>query len=233
VNYDPDSLIPLTGTELAEGVTAEEAADWFKDTIFIGDSVTMGFRNYIMYQQQQGNADCMGAPLFVVSGSLSARAALDPISEDSLHPLYKGKKRLIEDVVAEVGAKRIFIQLGLNEIAVDGLEAPIDYMEQLIGRIREKSPDVEIHLISTTYMVQGSEKKHLNNPNIRKLNYNRMKYAASKGYGYIDVANNICDENGYLFSEYSSDQYVHQVNTSYEVWEKVCLSYASHQIAGK
>lgn len=193
----------------------------------------MGFRNYITYQQTQGNTGCMSAPLFLVSGSISARTALSQIHGESLHPLYKGVKRYIEDVIAEVGAKRVFILFGLNEVAVNGTEEPIRYLDTLIGRILEQSPDVEIYLVSTTYMVQGSEKKLLNNKNIRILNSNRRAYAEKMGYGYIDIANNVCDKNGFLPSSYSTDQYVHQNYISYAIWEEVMLSYASHLIASQ
>ena len=193
----------------------------------------MGFRNYVLYQQTQGNPDCMSSPVFLVSGSISARTALSPLSESSLHPLYQGKKRLIEDAIAEIGAKKVFILFGLNEAGVNGTEEPIRYLDTLLGRILEQSPDIEIYLVSTTYMVEGSELEHLNNRNIRILNANRRAYAEACGYGYIDVANNICDERGFLPDGYSSDHYVHQNYTSYAIWEDVFLSYASYQIAAE
>ncbi|MEA4822590.1 MAG: GDSL-type esterase/lipase family protein [Clostridiaceae bacterium] len=218
---------------MAPGVTEEEATAFFADSVFIGDSVMMGFRNYVMYQQSQGNTGCMSSPTFLVSGSLSARTSLSSISDSSLHPLYKGQKRLIEDVIAEIGAKKVFILFGLNEVAVNGTEEPIRYLDTLISRILAQSPEVEIYLVSTTYMVQGSELEKLNNRNIRILNSNRRAYADALGYGYIDIANNVCDENGYLPSSYSSDQYVHQNYTSYAIWEDVLLSYASYNIAAE
>lgn len=205
------------------GTAADDRADaFFEGSVFIGDSVMMGFRNFCLKQPE----GFLGTPQFLVSGSYSLRNALKEVSADSIHPLYQGEQRLIWDSIALMKATKAFLFFGLNDIGMEGLDLSCEYYLQIITNIQEASPDTEIFVLSTTNLLAGSELKVLNNENIRIFN-DRMKEACETyGVSYIEIADYLAGEDGSLLPEYCSDGFLHQTNAAYQIWTDVLRSYA-------
>lgn len=199
---------------------------FFENSVFVGDSVMMGFRNYILRQED----GFMGNPEFLVSGSYSLRMALNPVSENTIHPVYQGKQQLIWDAMAMLGVKKAFIALGLNDIGMLSVEDTYENYQKVIAAIYEANPDIAIYVISTTNIYNGSEVGNLNNENVRLLNQKMKNYCARSKEEFIDIADYLIDENGYLKDEYCSDNYVHQTPAAYDIWVQVLREFASkHQ----
>ncbi|MBO5278545.1 MAG: hypothetical protein J6B06_03515 [Lachnospiraceae bacterium] len=204
-------------------IIVEDADQFFEHSVFIGDSVMMGFRNYVMGQPQ----GFLGGPQFLVSGSFSVRMALNKISETTIHPIYQGEQHYIWDSISMMGAEKAFLFFGLNDIDMEGVDGTRDNYIEVIDRIKETSPKTEIYIISTTNMLTGSERGGLNNDNIRLLNDKMKEYCAATDVQYIDIASFLTAEDGGLKPEFCSDAYVHQTYAAYEVWTKVLRGYAS------
>lgn len=204
-------------------IIKEDADTFFEGSVFIGDSVMMGFRNYVMGQPQ----GFLGGPDFLVSGSFSLRMALARISESSIHPVYQGEQRFIWDSIAMLKAKKAFLFFGLNDIDMAGVEGTCANYAEVVGNIRNASPETEIYIISMTNVLNGSEVGGLNNANIRLLNEKVKEYCETADVQFIDIASFLVDENGGLKQEYCSDGYVHQNAAAYDVWTKVLRWYAS------
>ena len=201
---------------------------FFENSVFVGDSVMMGFRNYILRQEN----GFMGSPEFLVSGSYSLRMALNPVSETTIHPVYQGKQQLIWDAMSMLGVKKAFIALGLNDIGMLSVEDTYENYQKVIAAIYEANPDIAIYVISTTNIYNGSEVGNLNNENVRLLNQKMKNYCARSKEEFIDIADYLIDEDGYLKEEYCSDNYVHQTSAAYDIWVQVLRQFASeHQEA--
>lgn len=199
---------------------------FFENSVFVGDSVMMGFRNYILRQEE----GFMGNPEFLVSGSYSLRMALNPVSDKTIHPIYQGEQRLIWDSMSMLGVKKAFIALGLNDIGMLSVEDTYENYQKVISAIYEANPDIAIYVISTTNIYNGSEVGNLNNENVRLLNQKMKNYCARSKEEFIDIADYLIDENGYLKEEYCSDNYVHQTPAAYDIWVQVLRKFASdHQ----
>lgn len=204
--------------------TQEDA--FFENSVFVGDSVMMGFRNYILRQSE----GFMGNPEFLVSGSYSLRMALNPVSSTTIHPIYQGEQRLIWDAMSMLGVKKAFIALGLNDIGMLSVEDTYENYLKVIAAIYEANPDISIYVISTTNIYNGSEVGNLNNENVRLLNQKMKNYCAKSKEEFINIADYLIDENGYLKEEYCSDNYVHQTSAAYDIWVQVLREFASrHQ----
>lgn len=204
--------------------TKEDA--FFEKSVFVGDSVMMGFRNYILRQE----AGFMGNPEFLVSGSYSLRMALNPVSSTTIHPIYQGEQRLIWDSMSMLGVDKVFIALGLNDIGMLSVEDTYENYQKVIQAIYEANPDISIYIISTTNIYNGSEVGNLNNENVRLLNQKMKNYCATSKEEFIDIADYLIDENGYLKDEYCSDNYVHQTPAAYNIWVQVLREFAGkHQ----
>ena len=128
--------------------------------------------------------------------------------------------------------KRVFLFFGMNDLNVSGLEGTCEKYQQLISNIKEKSPDVEIHIISMTYTLKGAGKGKLKNDIIREFNVLLQDMTKENGWGYMDMATPLADENGDLAEKYCSDGYVHQSRAAYDVWTTQIRDYARAQLAG-
>lgn len=213
----------------ASGVTEEMIDGFYADSVFVGDSVMMGFRNYAMK-----NTDTyLGELQFLASGSFSVNNALQPPSSTSTHPIYNGKQRYIEESIALMQADRAFLFFGINDVALLELPDLCDKYTELIHRIQEESPDIEIYIISATYTIAGQGGRKLNNENLCALNTMMQERAEENGWGYIDIMSALDDGNGNLAEEYCSDGFLHQNSAAYDIWSEVLREYARTQLASE
>lgn len=219
-----DSAKPADRTETTgiTKLTDEQLAEYYGDSVFIGDSVMQGFRNY------SANKNTFVHDIqFLTAVSYSANNALKPLNSKNVHPTYMGKKYRVWDALPLMGKKRAFILLGLNDLVSFGLEDSRDHYKKMIDKIQETSPDMEIHIVSVTYTVKGKGKGCLNNPNIDTYNALLREMAKENGWGYIDLCTPISDGEGNLAKNYCSDGFVHLKNPAYALWEAELSDYAN------
>lgn len=194
--------------------------DWFDDAVFIGDSVSLKLKNYVT-KQRQSDPNFMGGAQFLTSGSLGSANALWEVSEKSVHPNFQGEKMLLEESVPLTGAKKIYIMLGTNDIAVYGIDSSVENMSALLDRILAATPDAAVYVQSATPICEGAEKKQLNNDNLEIYNEKLAQLCQEKGYTFVNVASVLRDENGFLPREYCSDpdgMGIHFTDVACELW---------------
>ena len=193
---------------------------FFDDAVFVGDSVTMGLRNYTTSQRNKGKT-CLGTAQFLCYGSMSYTNALEPVSANSMHPSYKGKKVKIEEGVQLCGAKKVFIMLGMNDFAAYSEKAWKKNVCTLIDRILEKNPGVSIYLQSVTPILAGKERGRFNNTNIQAFNDYLRQVCSERGYTYVDIYSVLADETGHLKKSCCGDAAsmgIHMSNTGSAAW---------------
>ena len=212
----------------APDLTDEELAAYYGDSIFIGDSIMSGFRNYSA-KQESFVRDIQ----FLAAGSYSAFNAMKPVTEDNVHPVYRGKKCQVWNAIPLMGGRRVFILLGMNDISILGLEGARDQYKELIGKILETSPNLEIHIISVTYTLKDQGIGKLNNENIAKYNILLQEMAEENDWGYIDLCTPISDGDGNLAEQCCSDNFVHLSPAAYSQWETELTAYANAQDKAK
>lgn len=199
-------LSGIPNTDRAMGIPKSAIADdsFFNDTLFVGDSVSQKLKTYVTSERKR-NPSLLGDAKFLTAPSFSARNALKEVTETSLHPSYQGKKMRLEDIVAEVGCRKVYIMLGLNDVGIYGPERSAENMMELIREIKAKSPDVQIFVQSATPRLRGDE------PTTEELfAYNLKLYElclqmVDQDIYFLDVAYIFRDENGKLFEHYCSD----------------------------
>lgn len=194
-------------------------ASYFDDAVFVGDSVCMSLQFYCASTKALGNAT------FLCAGSLSPLNADWEITEESKHPIYNGKKMFVEDAVAECGAKKVYIMLGINSLAF-GFEDCISDMVRFVDRIIEKSPDVQIILQSVTPMTVDSPRTDdkLNNAIIERYNKRMLDIAQERGWYYVNIAEAFSDEDGYLKKYLCSDPKDMGIHVNFEA-DKLWVNY--------
>lgn len=199
-----------------------EAEEYFDHSVFVGDSIMLGFRNYAMKNQDT----FLGNMEFLAAGSFSANNAMWPVDKKSVHPVYQGKQRHIWESIALMKGEKVFLMLGMNDLNVYGLEGSCEAYKELIGKIEEANPKAEFHIMSMTYVLKGKGKGKLENNTIREFNVMLEQMAEENGWGFVDIAGPLADGNGDLAEEYCSDDFAHQKPEAYDVWTEVLREYA-------
>ncbi|SEM08304.1 GDSL-like Lipase/Acylhydrolase family protein [Butyrivibrio sp. ob235] len=203
----------------------EQIRQFYENTVFAGDSVLLGFRNY-----SARSSDPMLTQLqFLAAGSLSLHNAFWPVSEKSVHPLYQGAQHPIWESMQMMGAKKAFLFFGINDVSYD-IDESVALYPQLVDKIRELSPDMEINIISATYTLKDLGKGKLNNTNIAAFNQAVHELANQNGWGYIDMATVLSDGQGNLLPEYCSDGFLHESKSAYNVWTQMLVRYAAERL---
>ena len=206
----PQTTAPAQTPDVQQ-TPANASAQDFDDAAFIGDSVTLKLRNYVMQNSALGKAT------FLCAGSFSVEHAVSY----TLNVTYQGNEEKVQDAVAKCGAKKIFIMLGMNDIAPYGIDNTIEKWDKLIDNIKSQTPDAQFYLQSVTPIVAGKEGKKLTNANVDLYNEALKTYAQEKGYIYVDVATQLKDADGSLKTEYCSDpdgQGIHLTDPACQLW---------------
>lgn len=190
---------------------------YFDDTAFVGDSVSLKLSYYAM------STGKLSAAQFFTAGSLGANNALWEISDESVHPSYRGEKMLIEDCIMNSGAKKVYLMLGMNDLGLYGADTTIESYKDLVTRILEKNPDVKIVIQSMTPMTDTSNiyGESLNNTVIGEYNSRLETLCDEEGWTFVDVASVMYDDYGNLNREYCSDpddMGVHFTEAGCDVW---------------
>jgi len=193
-----------------------DPVEYFKNSLFLGDSVTDGFdlyRSRIKFNDELVLKDVTVAAV----KSYSVYNALQPVSDTSVHPLMGGSQALPEDIIAQKDVKNVFICLGMNDLTFEKISDFIIYYSRLINRIKEKSPDKNIVIMSIIPIVAGKEQLELNNDRIIEANNALLEFAKENNIYFIDYAAAIRDSNNCLPADLSSDNFCHLKTPVYDM----------------
>ncbi|RZT01241.1 GDSL-type esterase/lipase family protein [Cuneatibacter caecimuris] len=208
--------------------TAEEVEQFWSDTAFVGDSIIAGFGLYLRGSGQQ----MLGNPTIIALTGYSLNDALLPAGRVS-HPIYQGQEHTIFEALALRQPSRIVLSFGINDLGMNSVAQIVSNYDTTIKRIRQICPDAEIYVVSCTYVFKGREGGNRTNANIRELNRRMEQYGEENQVGFINLAPYLADENGCLYSGYTTDFYVHQNDNAYRTWVQVLRRYAYWQICGE
>ncbi|RZT01996.1 GDSL-type esterase/lipase family protein [Cuneatibacter caecimuris] len=209
--------------------TAEEVEEFYDNTLFIGDSIIVGFGRYL----EALNSDCLSGPEVVASVGYSLQEALLPLEDCKRHPEYNGTQMTIFDAVSLIRPEKIVLSFGLNDLNMNTVPQIVENYGKVIERLRQINPEVQIYIISCSWVFRGRESATLNNNNVKELNRQVSEFCAKNKVGFINMAPYLSDESGYLYSGYTSDFYIHQNANAYQTWVQLLRRYAYWQLCGK
>lgn len=198
---------------------------YFDDAVFVGDSVTQGLQYYIMYQQGSGQMP-LGRAQFLAAASYNLTTASKPFDASKVNITYQGTAMSIEDAVSAMGAKHMFIMLGLNDWAGSAVDAYAKMYRQMLERITTALPDLEITVLSCTPVTPDGEKPKLTSEGMENFNQALIALCEELGIEYLDVASPLKNEEGKLNPAYSSDNYVHLNNDGLRIWVNTLRAYS-------
>lgn len=194
--------------------------DYFGKSVFVGDSIMVGFRNYAT----RSKGTCFSDAKFLANESYSLRNGLREKSK--LHPTYNGAKRTVWESIKLMDVDRVFIMFGMNDISIVGSDQTCSNYVEFVKRIKAAKPGIQVNIISMTNIMNGHEKPTLNNAGVREFNIKLEALCKANGWGFCNLAPYLVDANGGLATNYCSDKYVHMTGAAYsDVWAPVIYQY--------
>ena len=180
---------------------------WFDDALFIGDSRTVGLRDYT---EMSDYAE------FYCETSMTVYKVFESN--------YSGKGKL-KQALEEKDYKKIYIMVGINELGTGTTEDYMAKYTELVTTIRELEPDALIFIQGVMRVTdeRSKEDKIFNNQNINARNNAIATLADNQRIFYIDVNEAICDENGGLHPDYTYDQ-IHLLGKYNYLWKDFLLT---------
>lgn len=189
-------------------VTADEQTeydyDFFRNDLFIGDSISTGYSLYGFLKDKN---------VFAKVG-LNPNTVLTKRVSTCYGDLY------VADMLHYTKPERVYVMLGSNGIQWLSNSAMISSIDSLVGIIQEASPDSKIYLISVTPVTPGYDSTVEDVDVMEKINeYNAdlKDFAEEKGVIFINVAEDLKDEYGYFSSAFAESDGMHFKPGAYKV----------------
>ena len=183
--------------------------EWFDDAVFFGDSISVTLKKHC---ERNG---LMGDALFLCENKFSVHNALS----GQIKIWYQGKEYFPEEVLPLTGANKVFIMLGVNDVALyGGLDRTMEYWEIFINNLLEANPNVTIFLESAFPVYYTKCYEGWNNDVFDEHNRRLQELCDKYGLVYVDLAHYFKDEHNGLAEEYTSDYYCHVNYEAAQLW---------------
>ncbi len=210
-----------TTTRTTVSTTFPNASDVvsFADTLFIGDSRTVGLRDY----------GKISDATFFCAVSLSSNNLLTKAIEVNGYGDIK-----LADLLTKKQFKTAYIMLGINEIG-GTLSGIANKYQRIIDTIHEKQPDTLVIVQSTLHVSKTRHEKevakggYFNNNRINDLNTHLAGLANSSTVRYLDMNPMFDDEYGCMMAEAAAGDGVHIKAKYYLLWRQYL---DEHRITG-
>lgn len=182
---------------------SDASADNFEDTLFIGDSRTVGLKEY---------ADLGEADVFASSGM-----SVFKIFDTRVSVKGKGKPSL-EELLTSKEYKRIYLMLGINELGYGFSRSSGKYRE-VVGKIQSLQPHAVLYLEANLHVTKHKSDSDpvFQNAGIDKFNRYIKDMTDGSTMIYLDVNELFDDGTGSLAPEYTADD-SHVLGKYYAAW---------------
>lgn len=175
-------------------VPESEAVDdsYFDDAVFIGNSRTEGLKKF----------SGLSNATFITEVGLTVNSIFRDYCDIS-----GGYKSRAFDALAGMSFGKVYIMLGMNELGWVYESVFKDDYAKIIDKIREINPDAVIYIQSIIPVSKWKDSNDnvFTNVNVERLNAQLRDLADEKEVHYVDVAEGIMDEEGYLPYEATDD----------------------------
>ena len=201
----PDTAPSQTSSPAPEvpSTVSPGTGETFSDTLFIGDSRTVGLSEY---------GDLGQAEVFANSGMSVFNLFQAQVT------LKNGTKQGLDEVLSSNRYGSIYLMLGINELGYEEQSILRQY-RTVVEQIRAKQPQATLILEANLHVTREKAAKSdiYNNRKIDALNKAIEAIAEETGCRYLNVNSLFDDENGNLAAGYSTDG-SHILGKYYSVW---------------
>lgn len=186
-------------------------SSYFDDALFIGDSRTVGLRDYGNIKNASFFCD-VGMSSYNISGKNLNVKGVGQVTFDQL----LSKKQF----------GKIYIMLGVNEAGY-GLNQTANKYAEIVKKIKNAQPSAIIYIQANLHVSKqrNDTDKYVNNDRLNSLNELMSRLANNTNTFYIDINEYFDDANGNLKSAYTSDG-THPYAKYYAEWTNWIMEHA-------
>ncbi|WP_312372243.1 GDSL-type esterase/lipase family protein [Lachnoclostridium sp.] len=211
---DENSKKDTSEDETSKNMNSEIEDEFFKDTIFIGDSRTEGLGQF---------GGIKNAKFYTYQGLMVNTA----IGKDYI-TLDNKQKGNIFDAAKQTSFSKAYLLFGINELGWNSLDIFIEDYRDIIKGLKKIEPDCEI-IIQANYPVSkkmNEGDKVYNNTNIRKFNNLIKKMAEEEGVSYLDLYSYFANKEGNLPDDAATDG-IHLTPKYNKDWKQCLINFGS------
>lgn len=185
-----EEVVPETASEAESEESVTRFPENFQETLFIGDSRTVGLWEY----GQLGEAD-----VFADSG-MTVFTLWDKEKQ------FDGQKLTLEQLLSEKNYQMIHFMLGINELGYPMDRIAQAYRESVI-KIQSLQPQAKIVLGANLHVTasKSAASSIYNNERINELNERIKAIGRELSCSYLDINERFDDGTGNMAEEYSAD----------------------------
>lgn len=196
---------------------------YFDKTVFIGDSIMEGIRQYVAKERK--SQPTLGEAKFLTSVQGITLADLVGDNDPCMYYSYGGKEAPLEELIGSMDVDRVFLLLGLNDLAstTAGAEEIVARYIRLVSILKESFPGVEVIVMTTPPKVASSwlpnytTNRSFGNKRIDEFVDALVAMCEENGIAYVDVHSALQNEDGALPDEFCRDGYIHLNNAGSKV----------------
>ena len=197
-------------------VMGDAPMDYFTGSALVGDSISQ-----ILFQWET-MYDYLGETVFLVRGG----TGLNGIVRGYMPIFYKGQGTAVEEALLDAGCDKVFIMLGQNDLRYREIDECLESWEELLPRIREKNPGIQVHIQSVIPEWLPTFGSNENNEKIAAFNEKLKVFAEENGCAYVDISYYVVDHTGRMASSYELDQSIHMNYDGCYAWIQALKAYA-------
>lgn len=183
-------------TTAAASMSSSEYKEHFSDSLFIGDSITVGFSAYG----------------YIGENNVAAKVGLNPSSALTKEiEMPDGSVKTVSARAAELQPKNVYIMLGSNGIQWLSNESMLGSVSELSAEIKSADPDCSVYLLSIPPVTEVYNNENEGDIMSRINDYNAelKNIAAQNGCGYIDITTPLQDSTGYFAPDLAEKDGIH------------------------
>ena len=215
----PTTIPEPTPAPEAPPTLPEKNDAYFDGSLFIGDSILEGVRLYVA--QKRASETTLGSAEFLTSQSGIALKDLLGERDWGLRYRYRGESLPLEEILAEIAPARVFLLLGLNDLAdADGNDASA--VAERYGRFLELLetllPEAEVIVLlnppktASVWLPEYTANRDFSNGLIRDFDEALRSLCGEREVPWVDLHAALSDENGVLPESYCRDGFLHLSN---------------------
>ena len=212
-----------------ERLPDETLMGFFTDSVFVGDSISQRFRTYTKDRRVEEPGFLSNAKFLVTQSYLLFVASKNYVSKVSSNLTYQGQEMSLCMIMGKMKPKRVFILLGVNDYIGEKLDKAEEYVTRTVSLIHKYSPDTQIYFQSLTPVTRTFCKRKDYRTMWDQYNVLLKGLSETNDFTYIEIAQGLKDDEGYLPEALAMDKEYHLNNAGVEIWVSELLDFAQSQ----